>query len=124
MATRTNDKGAVLCSKKRTNGQQCNGLARKGTVPPVCIKHGGQLPNVKAKAQERLREALDPAVNELIRIALSGEKDADKVRAIREIFERAGFGEAKRLEVQLTDDVLDAEIARLTAELAEYDNDA
>jgi len=69
----------------------------------------------------RLLEAVDPAAGELIRIALSGKTDQVRVQAIRELFERAGFGEPKRIDITLTDDVLDAEIARLEAELAAND---
>jgi hypothetical protein len=69
----------------------------------------------------RLLEAIDPAAAQLVKIALEGQTEQVKLNAIKELFERAGFGEPKRIDITLTDDVLDAEIARLEAELAAND---
>ena len=110
----------MKCSAHKTNGAECNAQAIKGGN--VCRVHGGMAPQVRNAARARLLEALDPAAGELVRIALNGKQENVRVQAIKELFERAGFGEPKRLDITLTDDVLDAEIARLTAELAANDH--
>lgn len=109
----------MKCSAHRQDGVDCQAQAIKGGT--VCRVHGGSAPQVKQAAMIRLLEAIDPAAGELIRIALKGKTDQVRVQAIKELFERAGFGEAKRIDITLTDDVLDAEIARLEAELAGND---
>ncbi len=87
----------MKCTAKRSDGQPCKANAIKGGN--VCRVHGGSAPQVRAKAQQRLNEAIDPATVELIRLATTAENERDRITAIKEIFERAGFGEAKRVEV-------------------------
>lgn len=109
----------MKCSAHRQDGQPCKAQAIRGGN--VCRVHGGSAPQVRRAAMQRLLAAVDPAAGELVRIALHGESEPVRLNAIKELFARAGFGEADKLEVTLTDDVLDREIARLTAELAEND---
>ena len=105
------------CTANKTNGQPCKAPAIKGGT--VCRVHGGSAPQVKAKAMQRLLAAVDPIMAELVELALKGETPAVKLAAIRDALDRAGVGEAKRVEVLLTDSVLEEEIARLKAELGE-----
>ena len=82
----------ILCSKTRTDGQPCNAPARKGTVPPICNRHGGQLPGVKRKAQERILEAMDPGIARLHRIVSSDTStDRDAIQAMRLLAQMAGL---------------------------------
>jgi hypothetical protein len=106
----------MKCTAHTTAGNPCRNYAIKGGN--VCKNHGGSAPQVKRKARERLLEAVDPAAAELARIALNGKSEQVRLNAIKELFARAGFGEPDRLTV-ITEDVLDAEIKRLEAELAE-----
>ena len=111
----------MKCSAHTSAGAECKAQAIRGAT--VCRVHGGMAPQVRNAARARILEALDPAAAELVRIALNAKSEQVRVQAIKELFERAGFGEPKRMDITLTDDVLDAEIARLTAELAENDLD-
>lgn len=71
-------------------GQRCRNFSIKGGV--VCHRHGGALPNVKRAAQIRLLMAANPAIEKLIAIATTkrGVADADRIRAIAQILDRAG----------------------------------
>ena len=111
---------APKCQAHTTAGNPCKNPAIRGAT--VCRSHGGSAPQVKAAAQRRLLEAVDPLIAELIRIGLSGKAEQVRVSAIKEALERAGFGEKRRVEVtHITEDVLDAEIARLVEELETLD---
>jgi hypothetical protein len=88
----------MKCSAHRQDGHPCKALAIKGGT--VCRVHGGSAPQVRQAANRRLLEAIDPAAVELIRIALHGVTERDRLTAIKELFERAGFGSAKRVEVE------------------------
>ncbi len=80
------------------SGTRCKKQAMKGQT--VCGSHGGQAPQNKAAAARRLLESIDPAAAELVRIALKGKTERDRLTAIKELFERAGFGEAKRIQAE------------------------
>lgn len=57
----------------------------------VCPTHGGRAPQVKKKAQERLRELIDPALAKLAKIVDEGNAsslDADVIRAANSILDR------------------------------------
>lgn len=86
----------------------------------ICGSHGGSAPQTKAAAARRLLKAVDPAAVELIRIALEGKTEQTRLGAIKELFERAGFGEPKRLEIAQVPDqeVIDEWIRVLEADIA------
>ena len=86
----------------------------------VCASHGGKAPQVKAASARRVMEALvGPALIEMARIIKDpGAADHVKLAACRDILDRTGFRPVQQLEV-LTIGVVEAEIARLEAELAE-----
>src|SRR6266498_3091268 len=83
------------CTANARNGefqkQRCRMFRMKGA--PVCYRHGGNIPNVKKAAARRLALAAFPAAEKLIGIALTkrGVKDADRIRAICEVLDRAGI---------------------------------
>ncbi len=93
------------CTAHRQDGHPCKAKAIRGGS--VCRVHGGSAPQVRHAANRRLLEALDPAAGELVRIALTGKVERNRIMAIKELFERAGFGEPKRLEIaQIPDQAL------------------
>lgn len=58
---RYDSQGRRLCTATTRAGNPCRAPALKGAT--VCNKHGGQLPNVKAKAHRTLLEELiEPAL--------------------------------------------------------------
>ncbi len=114
---------------KRKDGLTCTGTSKQtkercGNPPikggKVCKFHGGAAPQVKAAGARRvLEELVGPALVEMAAI-LNDEKTpaAVKLGAIKDILDRTGFKPVQQLEV-LTIGVVEAEIARLEAELAE-----
>lgn len=101
-------------------GQPCRNNAIEGAT--VCRMHGGSAPQVRQKARQRLLEAVDPLMAELIRLALHGESESVRVAATKDALDRAGLNPKMLIESEVTihdgGDV-DREIARLAAELAE-----
>ncbi len=69
------------CTGKNRAGKPCGRPPIRGGF--VCPKHGGGLPNVRAKANERLADLIDPdrALREAARLAYSD---------IRELFDDKG----------------------------------
>lgn len=108
----------MRCTAHNRQGGQCG----RNSIPGgnVCNMHGGKAPQVQIAARRRLLEAVDPAAAELIRIALEGKQENVRVSAIKELFERAGFGDPKRIEVtQIPDaETVEAWIEALEADLA------
>jgi hypothetical protein len=79
------------CVAHRKNGDRCKRSAIKGGQ--VCPAHGGSAKQVREAAQRRLLEAADGLMANLIRIALSGESEANRLRATMEALSRAGLVE-------------------------------
>lgn len=105
-------------AKAKSTGKLCGRSAIAGSN--VCRVHGGAAPQTVQAAKLRLLGAIDPAMAELIRIALRGQAEAVRVSAIKELFERAGFGDPKRVEVtQMPDRQIVADwVAALERDLA------
>ena len=78
-----------LCKAHKTDGTECHALAMKGQL--VCRVHGGSSPQAKQKAAERLAAAVDPMIEELIRLAKEAVKDTDRIRAIQLALDYAGL---------------------------------
>jgi hypothetical protein len=76
---------------------------------------------VRASAQRRLLEAADPVTARLIDIALHAEDDRVALTAIRDVLDRAGITPPEPVEV-ITSEMVQAEIARLEAELGYTDD--
>jgi hypothetical protein len=88
----------------RTNnwqGNRCTIARIKGGK--VCRFHGGALPVVKKAAQAALAMAALPAAEKLIQIALTkkGVTDADRIKAIIQILDRAGVEGKQTIEIEL-----------------------
>src|SRR3954451_7512736 len=66
----------------------------------VCYHHGGNAPQVKAKAQRRLQQAADALVQRLLGMALDSETpDHVALQAIRDALDRAGLGGKQSVEL-------------------------
>lgn len=81
------------CSRIKRNGDRCGNFPIKGGT--VCRFHGGAAPQVRKKADERLRAMADPLMEIVERAALSLDPDdlspSDKMRLVLWALERAGF---------------------------------
>lgn len=82
-------------------GNQCTRWTILGGS--VCPTHGGSLPEVKKKAQQRLAMAADMATQKLIHIAITkrGVQDRDRIKAITEILDRAGIQGKQTIELEI-----------------------
>lgn len=96
----------------------------------MCRVHGGAAPQVKAKARERMMEMVYPALARLERIIKNpATSDADAIRAMREVFDRAhdaGLGRTAKLEVAVESiwaQLDTVEIARDDGTTAEIDHE-
>lgn len=84
---------ARQCTAKVVNeDRRCEAAARPGMT--VCYVHGGNTPQVIAKAKERLLDMVDPALTQLLRIVQDSKtSDSDRLRAINAILNRVGLSE-------------------------------
>jgi hypothetical protein len=85
-----------FCSAHRTNGEPCKRAPINGGA--VCIMHGGKAPQVKAKAEDRIREMVDPALNRLLKL-IDSEQDATALAAVKDILDRAGYKQPERQQI-------------------------
>ena len=106
------------CRATNRSGNPCRQTAIPGGT--VCVYHGGAAPQVKAAAERRLLAAVDPAITALVELLEGAERDSDRLRAITLILDRAGITQAQQVDV-LTASFLEAEIARMEAELGVND---
>ncbi len=89
--TRKDAQGRRLCTATTNKDQPCRGPALIGAT--VCRKHGGQLPEVKAKsARIVLEELIHPALLALKDIVQDAKQPASaRVAAARDILDRTGY---------------------------------
>jgi hypothetical protein len=82
-------------AKANSTGKRCARSAIAGAV--VCRVHGGAAPQVKAKALERIKALVDPAIDRLD--ATIRDKDhPQSVLASRDILDRAGHKPVDKVE--------------------------
>lgn len=109
--------------------RRCTATARSGTrcgrrpIPggTVCNLHGGKAPQVRAAAQHRLLEAVDIVAAELVRIATSGESDAVRLSACRDLLDRVGLkdlGDEADEAPALSEEDIAAQVAAIEAMMA------
>lgn len=93
--------GDTQCSARaKGTGKRCRRPSALGAN--VCRMHGGNAPQVKAKAARRLEQAADVLVQRLLQFALDGNvEDATALRAIRDALDRAGLGANKAVDVNV-----------------------
>lgn len=115
----------MQCSARaKSTGRPCTRRAIRGGT--VCIVHGGRAPQVKAKAEERIKALVNPALL-LIEEYLDHVGDPDypvppavRLNAARDILDRAGYSATHRLEMSggLTfRSPIDVELEELAARL-------
>lgn len=80
----------MQCSAtSKQSGARCKRHAIVGGS--VCKMHGGGAPQTRARAQERIAQAFDPALAYLLRASRQKEINAAGVQAARDLLDRAGF---------------------------------
>jgi hypothetical protein len=85
------------CTATARSGERCGRSPALGAT--VCYYHGGAAPQVKAKAQERLRALQHPAIDALAR-ALEQRTDlAAALRAALAVLDRTGLGPRNTIDV-------------------------
>lgn len=89
------------CSAHRKNGEQCKNASLLGTT--VCGKHGGNAPQVKRLARQRIDEAQDRAARALLGIMDNGESEAAKLSAIKHVLALGGFTEKTAVELSVAE---------------------
>lgn len=88
------------CVAHRKNGDRCKRPASHGTT--VCASHGARAPQVRRRAQQRLDEASDIAVVQILTIMLD-LKLAPQVRlaAARDVLDRASLTGTQHSSVEV-----------------------
>lgn len=105
-----------------STGEQCGNPAIPGAV--VCKYHGGAAPQVRAKAQLRLVELIDPAIATLAREMTTAKNSNDRQRAANSLLDRAGVprrtevdhGAAQALLMDRIQEVLARRMGEVTVE--------
>jgi hypothetical protein len=85
-------------------GEPCRRWASHGTN--VCTSHGARAPAVKRKAEERIRELVNPALAALARLIgdadldrAGAESEAVRLQAARDILDRAGYSATQKVKI-------------------------
>lgn len=101
-----NPLGSVKCSATaKTTGEQCTQWAMHGGT--VCRMHGGEAPQVRAKANERIAAMVYPALKR-VETLIGAEDDEEvndpgleavRLRAAFGILDRAGYTATQKLAV-------------------------
>lgn len=102
--------GVLRCrAKSSQSGERCKRAATPGTW--VCATHGSRAPAVRAKAQLRLMELVNPATAKLARILASTQDDRVALKAVEMIFDRTGLHPKVGVDVDASRQLL---VERLT----------
>src|SRR5262245_15545216 len=84
------------CKANSRSGQRCANRSMRGQQ--VCHMHGGKSPQALAKAEDRLRDLVHPAISRLAQLIDSAESDAVKLAAVRDVLDRAGYKAPDKLQ--------------------------
>lgn len=119
--TAPKDPSLRCTAKAKRSGKQCQGTAIPGGT--VCRVHGGAAPQVKAKAELRLAELVQPAIVRIGRIIADPMASETAVlRAAENVLDRAGYPRAHSLDVEAARDDLYERLRHLADELGEGDD--
>ncbi len=66
----------------------------------VCHMHGGKSPQALAKAEDRLRSLVHPAISRLAQLIDSAESDAVKLAAVRDVLDRTGYKPQEKVQAE------------------------
>jgi hypothetical protein len=97
--------GSQRCTARSSqHDRACQAWAVRGSN--VCVAHGGAAPQVKRKAEERLRSLVNPALAALARLIgdadagrRGAESEAVQLGAIKDVLDRAGYTATQKLAV-------------------------
>jgi hypothetical protein len=90
------DESRRCAAHSSQTGEPCKKAAIRGGT--VCASHGGQAPQVKKSARERLAELVEPALEGLHTALKSGEIPSI-VKAAQIVLDRTGFHPSKAIEL-------------------------
>lgn len=91
---------AAKCSAKRQNGTACKNAPIHGGN--VCRMHGGGAPQVKRKAEERIRDAADPAAAKIVQLMQNPKVPyVVQLAAARDLLDRAGISRNQTIGVEI-----------------------
>ena len=76
----------------------CKKFAIRGGT--VCRTHGGASPQVKRKAEDRLRDMVDPMINRLSQLALQTDDLQVAAKCVIDALDRAGIGEVVQAKIR------------------------
>lgn len=114
---------ALRCSHVREDGSRCKKFGIKGTgvgagaegtggvggMPSMCLRHGGSLPHVRAKADAlvlsarmRLIESLPMALDTLLDLAENANAEAIRLKASTEVLDRTLGKGSIEMKVEIT----------------------
>jgi antitoxin component of RelBE/YafQ-DinJ toxin-antitoxin module len=68
---------------------------------PVCRMHGGSAPQVRAKAEDRIRALVDPALSRLAQLIDHADLDSVKLAAVKDVLDRAGLAAKQQVEITI-----------------------
>lgn len=95
--------GPQCVATSTSSGKQCKNAPIKGGA--VCRKHGGATKHVRERARQRMLEMVWPALAQLDKIIRNPvTTDGDRIRAIREVLDRAadaGLGRNASIDVNV-----------------------
>jgi hypothetical protein len=60
--------------------------------------HGGQAPQARAKADERLEALVHPAISGLAELINNADSDSVRLSAIRDLLDRTGYKPREKIE--------------------------
>lgn len=86
---RDDDGGAILDWDKQPLKLRCPKWAMIGT--DICVDHAKGSTAVMSEVRKRIVGAADALAGEMIRIALMGDTEADRLKAINSLLDRAGL---------------------------------
>jgi hypothetical protein len=87
------------CARKNRSGGLCRNWVMHGQT--VCRMHGGSSPQALAKAEERLRSLVHPAISGLAELIARADSDSVRLSAIRDLLDRTGYKPRERVDVQV-----------------------
>lgn len=86
------------CRAHNRSGSQCGLAPTVGAT--VCKWHGGAAPQVRAKAEERIRALVDPALDRLAKL-LEDQSSGVALGAVKDVLDRAGYVAKQQVEVTM-----------------------
>jgi hypothetical protein len=104
----------------KQSGQRCKRRPIPGGA--VCVMHGGGAPQVQAKAEERLRALVHPAITRLEELMLQKEYPSTAISAVKDVLDRNMGKAVEQLDVTVTGelDIVSRRLEAARKRLAEH----